>query len=501
MRGPDDGQEGGAADADPPGGSLEGGAGVLDDAFVDARPVTHAGAQAVGSPAAATPIAGQELTLEPEEPSPEVARTLRLSFLEGGLVQVFINWTMGSVLIGYLLELGATPLHIALVGSVGFLAQMASPVAAWVAELAGQRRVLNASLATAGRLCWLVAVFLPQLPVPDAARPTVFVALVFVAGVFNAAASTTWTAWMGDVVPADRRGTFFGRRSGVMGVVGMAANLAGGAFLDRVAPPLSFQLVLLVAVVCALAGAVLILFHHDPPVEKRRLPFGTVLLAPLQDDGFRRFLRFAVYWQFVVMLSNPFTTAYFLESLGMSFTQVAVYTSITAAASLFTSSRWGRIADRVGNKSMLGIGTFLHGALLPTNWILAGLYGDLTFVWIAALSDAVAFGAVGLALFNLALVTAPKVGRVSFIASYSVITGLAGFAGGSLSGPLLGVFQSLDYTVPGWNGFHTLFAVSGIGRMFAWVLLRGVNEPNAWRTRDVLRRARAVWKGSALPWR
>jgi hypothetical protein len=37
--------------------------------------------------------------------------------------------------------------------------------------------------------------------------------------------------------------------------------------------------------------------------------------------------------------------------------------------------------------------------------------------------------------------------------------------------------------------------------MFAWVLLRGVSEPNAWRTRDVLRRAGTVWKGSALPWR
>ncbi|HEX6938875.1 MAG TPA: MFS transporter, partial [Longimicrobiales bacterium] len=313
-------------------GPEEGQPGVRDDAFVDARPVTHAGAATTGAPTATGRLVGLEPRLEPGEPPPEVRRTLRLSFFEGGLVQVFINWTMGSVLIGYLLALGATPLHIALVGSVGFLAQMSSPVAAWVAELVGRRRVLNAALATAGRASWLVAVLLPQLPVPDGARPTILVGLVFVAGVFNAAAATTWTAWMGDVVPEDRRGTFFGRRNGIMGVVGMAANLGGGAFLDRLAPPLSFQVVLAVAVACGLAGAALILLHHDPAVEGRRLPFGTVLLAPLQNDDFRRFLRFAVYWQFVVMLSNPFTTAYFLESLEMSFTQVAVYTSLTAAA-------------------------------------------------------------------------------------------------------------------------------------------------------------------------
>ena len=40
---------------------------------------------------------------------PEVRRTMRLSLVEGGLVQVFLNWTSGSVIIGYLLSLGAAP--------------------------------------------------------------------------------------------------------------------------------------------------------------------------------------------------------------------------------------------------------------------------------------------------------------------------------------------------------------------------------------------------------
>ena len=53
---------------------------------------------------------------------------MRLSLIEGGLVQVFLNWTSGSVIIGYLLSLGASPTHIALVGSVPFLAQVASPL-------------------------------------------------------------------------------------------------------------------------------------------------------------------------------------------------------------------------------------------------------------------------------------------------------------------------------------------------------------------------------------
>src|SRR5690606_34525316 len=96
-----------------------------------------------------------------EPPRPEVARTMRLSLFEGGLVQVFLNWTSGSVIIGYLLSLGASPTHIALVGSVPFLAQVASPLGAWAAETLGQRKLLSLGIAVASRVLWLFAAFLP----------------------------------------------------------------------------------------------------------------------------------------------------------------------------------------------------------------------------------------------------------------------------------------------------------------------------------------------------
>jgi len=42
---------------------------------------------------------------------------------------------------------------------------------------------------------------------------------------------------MGDVVPWKERGRYFGLRTGVLGIVGTAANLAAGAWLDRVQAP------------------------------------------------------------------------------------------------------------------------------------------------------------------------------------------------------------------------------------------------------------------------
>lgn len=414
-----------------------------------------------------------------------VRRTMRLSIVEGGLMQVFLNWTTGSVLVGYLLALGATPLHIGLVGSVPLLSQLASPFGAWAAEVLGQRRLVATLLGVIGRLSWLLAVFLPQLGVPAALQPSVIVVLVLFASAFQSATGTIWTAWMGDVVPDDRRGRYFGMRTGVLGVVGMAANLAAGAFLDRVAAPLSFQVVLGVAILSSLAAAVLYLFHYDPPTEKHPVRFGHVVLTPLKHPNFRRFLIFAALWQFAVMLGATFVIPYFLEELGMSFTQVAVWSSAAAVTALATTILWGRVADRVGNKAVVAIGTFLAGFLLPSNWILAGLTGRLEFIWFSAVCDAVAWGAIGPAVFNLALVTSPRSGRVTYIALYSVASGAAGFVGGALSGPLLQWFTSIDW--PGaWSGYHTLFALTGVGRMLGWVWLRPVKEERAWRTRDVV---------------
>ncbi|HZJ10494.1 MAG TPA: MFS transporter [Trueperaceae bacterium] len=428
---------------------------------------------------------------------------MRLSMVEGGLVQVLLNWTSGAVLVGYLLTLGATSTHIALVGSVPFLAQVASPFGAWAAEVLGRRRALAATLAAVGRASWVLAALLPELAVPDALRPTLLVMLVFIASAFQSATATVWTAWMGDVVPEARRGRYFGTRTGVLGVIGMVANLGAGAFLDRVAAPLSFQVVIGVAVVSSFVAILLLLLHFDPPTVPRRLQLREVFKEPIADKNFRRFLGFSIYWQFTVMLGAPFVMPYFLERLSMSFTQVALWTSIAATTALATTILWGRVADRVGNKGVLAIGTFLAGALLPSNWILAGLTGNLGFIWVSAAFDAIAWGAIGPAIFNLALVSAPRSGRVIFIAQYSLVSGVAGFVGGVLSGPLLLFLSGLDYRwLPaGWSGYHSLFAISGIGRMLAWAWLRRVKEANAWRTRDLLRSVRSAWRSLGLMWR
>jgi len=433
-----------------------------------------------------------------------IRRTMRLSVVEGSFTQVFLNWTSGSVLIGYMLHFGATPFQIGLVSSVPLLAQAASPFAAWLAGLAGRRKALTALLATLGRGLWVLAAFLPQLPIAPEAQAGFLVLLVALSSLFQASAGTLWVSWMGDVVPDRERGRYFGLRTGIVGIVGMIANLAAGWFLDRVGVPLNFQVVIGVSVLLAGIGIYLYLFHYEPPVTSPRLSLSDTLLKPWQVPNFKRFLLFAIYWHLSVFIAAPFVIPYFLDQLHMTFTQVAIWSAIALTTALITTVQWGRVADRVGHKAVLTIGTLLVGSSLPICWILAGITGNLNFIWASAVFDALGWGAAGPAFFNLALTSSPRENRAAFIAMLSLANGLAGFVAGTLSGPLLTLFLPLGFTVGGvqWTGYHSLFVLSGVLRMLAWLPLRPVEEANAWRIRDVLKAPLYfAYRALGFPWR
>jgi len=475
----------------------------IDPAELPSAALSDGVATAGAPPAEVPPGSVVSADWLPPDVLAQVRRTMRLSIVEGSLSQVFLNWTSGAVLIGYMLHVGARPAEIALVGAVPLLAQMASPGAAYLAAVLGRRKLLTVLMALVSRLSWLLAAALPALPVPPELRPAFLVGLVLVASFFLASNGTLWTAWMGDVVPERERGRYFGFRTGVTGVIGMLANLLAGWWLDRVAAPLSFQVVLVVAVGTALIGVWLYTRQYDPPTVRERLRLRDIVAVPLRDPGFRRYLAFAVYWTFVIFLAAPFVFPYFLDELRLTFTQVAIWSTIAATTSMATTVLWGRVADRVGNKAVLAIGTFVAGVGLPGTWIAAGASGWVGFIWISAVLDAIAWGAIGPAIFNLALVSAPRQNRVVFIAMSSLATGVAGFAGGALSGPLLIAFQAANASLggAGWVAYAWLFTLSGVLRAMAWVLLRRVPEANAWKTRDLLRSMRTGWKGAGFPWR
>ena len=444
---------------------------------------------------------GPLLPAAPGDRERRVRNTLWVSVVEGAFTTVFLNWTMGAVLTGYLIYLGAGPLGLAAAASLPLLMQVANPLLAWLAN--GQRHRLGfiATTATLGRGVWLLAVILPMLALPPPWPPIIMLVLLGLSGLFQTACGLSWVGLMADVVPEEMRGSYFGWRNAICGVVGMLAGLSAGWYLDRMPAPASFQMVLLVGLLFAAVGIALVFQYHEPKHNAVRLSLGETLRVPLRDPNFRRFMVFVMYWNASVMLAAPFVIPYFFNHLQMTFTQVAVWAGIAALCGLVLGPFWGRVADRVGHKTVLIITTFLAGSLHPLCWMMA-TPGFLWFIWFSGFIDALSWGGINTAMFNLTLASAPPRHRVAYIAVLGMASGLAGCVAGLLSGPLLAWLLHGSWSVGSftWTGYHSLFLLAGLLRTQAWRLLRPVHET---RSRPATELLRDIWTRTLerLPWR
>lgn len=456
-----------------------------------------------GEPVETGPLARSpaEIAVDEEPIAPEVARTMRVSIHEGCATMVFLNWTAGSVLAGYLLYHGASAFQVGMAASIPLLAQAIAPFAAWIQGVFPRRRLLTTLLSGIGRGLWIVPPLLPVFLIPGNVAVPMILFVVGVSSTMLAAAGAIWSAWMGEIVPASRRGRYFGLRGGIHAVVGMGASLFAGWMLDTVPAPLNFQILFVVAVVFAAVGVYLYTKHHEPANPIIRLPFHQIFTAPIRDLNFRRFLLFAIYWQIAVFIAAPYVYPYFISHLQLTFTQIAVWQAIAIGLILFTGPFWGKMADRYGNKPILTISTIMAGSILPASWMLARP-GEVGMIWFSGVLDALCWGAITPALFNLALATASAEKRLAYLSIFSLAVGLAGFAGGVIGGYLMLAFASLEFTLFGfeWTRYHWVFLVAMAARVQAFRFLRPLVETNAWRTRDVWRMFMR-WRLAGFFWR
>lgn len=434
------------------------------------------------------------------EPNSRVRRTLWLSILDGGVVTVYLNWTSGAVLTGYLLALGAGPILLATAASIPQLMQVANPALAWLASRQKSRRRHLIRMATISRCLWLIAVFIPFLPVTPGWWPILLVSVIGLSSLFQVAGGLAWIPMIADVVPDQLRGRYFGLRNGVCGIVGMLAGLAAGRYLDHMPSPAGFQMVILIAVIFGLFSIFLYPHHYERTGKKLFLSLREGVLFPLRDKNFRRFILFSAYWNATVMLASPFVIPYFFRHLNMTFTQVAVWAGIASVCGLFIGPLWGKVADRTGHKTVLMITTFLAGSVHPLCWMIAAP-GFLWFVWLSGLMDALSWGGINTAMFNLTLISAPHRHRTAYLAVLGMTSGLSGCVAGLISGPLLHLLLEHHWNFGGftWTGYHSLFLIAAILRMQAWRFLKPLHEEGAKPAgefiRDSVARLQAMMRG------
>src|SRR5262249_55576724 len=150
----------------------------------------------------------------------------------------------------------------------------------------------------------------------------ILVVVAAAAALLGVLGNNAWVAWMAELVPAQVRCRYFGRRIALYTMGTSVASLVAGAILDVAGARglTNYALSFLAAVACLVGAAstVLLVRQHDPAPNANHTPLNfKVALRPFSENGPRRVLAFQIVWNAAIGLSSVFLTLHMLKNLGM----------------------------------------------------------------------------------------------------------------------------------------------------------------------------------------
>lgn len=396
----------------------------------------------------------------------------------------------GVILTAFALHVGASNQVIGALAAVVFWGQLLQGAAAVLIEKLRMRK----PIAVAGSLVLaLVAALMSALAffAVTGGAPFVLVAFVAFYAAAGAFAGCAWNGWVRDIVPGERRGRFFGRRSSLSKAVALTTGLLAAWALDQVPEGTSGRSAAfagLFAIACAgqLLSATWLARTPEPmmppPTEapQRLIP---MLRRVWADAKFRRWIRFLASWQFAINLAQPFVTVFYLRQLGLPMELVMALSFVTQFANMLTLGRWGQLADRLKDKSVLNIAAptlilCIAGLVFASEIESRALLG----VYLVALHlvAGTASAGVTLASGNMIMKISPRGGSEAYFAANALISSMAaGLA------PLLGGFGAdffatrefaivLEWAGPHYRGDFVRFSIHAWDFYFLLSALAGL---------------------------
>lgn len=398
---------------------------------------------------------------------PNVERSLRHSIRDGIAFSVMTGGGE-SYFSAFALYLKATTAEVGILSTLPVLAgSFAQLLSVFLGERLGNRKALIVGGALLQTAIWIPLVVLPLL----FPRYSLAVLLLCLIAYYAAGNLVTpqWTSLMGDLVPEQRRGRYFGRRSRLASITGFLALAGAGLSLHLFSgsgfPASGFFVVFGVAALARAISAYHLTFMHEPTVADG-VPDTGRFARP--GASFARFSLFYGLMQFGVGIGGPFFNVYMLRDLELSYLAFMALLAVAVLAQFLTLGIWGRLSDAFGNRLLLRI-TGAVVPLVPVVWLFGT---DFRYLLGVQVLSGVVWGGFTLAAGNFVYELVPEQRRATWIASHNIAANI-GLFGGAVLGGWLATVPNL----PGPGGLLSVFLLSGLVRLtVAAALLPRVGE-------------------------
>lgn len=283
----------------------------------------------------------------------ETARALRAFIYTSGALGAFAQMVglQMAVFVGFALWLGASESNIAhfmAIGSLSSLAQLLSS-----SLLVSRIKRKKAFVVWTGCLFVLLrfsVVLIPLFVAPSLRIPTIALLVGVGLGCWHLGGPIN-TGWQAQIIPEDVRTRFIGRQTVANLAVGIAASYAAGWFLDLFTDAEKYTGFLTIFAAAGLIGLYGFLnLTRVPFVHTAEENLRGNLFAPFRDRRFRRLLLFFWSWNFAWSLASSFYNVFMLKTLLISYSTVAIFSSLSMAAMVVGSKVLGGLVDRYGSR-------------------------------------------------------------------------------------------------------------------------------------------------------
>jgi MFS family permease len=407
-------------------------------------------------------------------PPRAVRWAMRTGLAEGIMAQLWLSFAYGTVITGLALLLGAGSFELGVMGALPVIGSLVQVPAALLIEHYRNRRKM-AIIGSLGRLLWLVPALVIFLPIPTGMKLTAFLLAIVTGQLMLGIANNAWLDWMTDLIPAEVRGRYFGTRMMLMNAVALVVGLGGASLVDwSKRSGLEAWAYALLLTLAAFGGglASFLLTKQPEPSIQHPATCGArdLLLMPLRHVDFRKFAGTFVIFQFGLGLGAPFFIAYALEVLGYPLRVVALLDATIAVFGMLAQTQWGKLADKFGQRQVLRI-CMLLVVPLPLFWLAA----SPERIWPLFIGNAlggIAWSGMGMAQINRLMEQAPCEGRCSYMATFSVATGVPFMLAALGAGTLMSMIGLANVTLLGltFHPYLAFFVASGACRLAALVV-------------------------------
>ncbi|MEK6973762.1 MAG: MFS transporter [Nanoarchaeota archaeon] len=395
----------------------------------------------------------------------KIKKSLKYSTISGSCYGV-TDGTANSYVSPFAIAMNASNNEVAMLSSIpnliGPLSQLGT-VKAMESFRSRKKIIMTSALIQSFALIPIMAI--PFFFLKDGALSLIVLFSLY--AVFGSFLGPAWTSWMGDLVPENVRGRYFGNRAKIIGLVTLVAMLLASFLLDKFPKKevfYGFLILFSIAIIARLFSVYFVSRMYEPVLKiKKNLQFSFIEF--IKKAPFNNFGKFSIYValiNFAVYVSGPFFAVYILKDLSFSYVQYTIINIISGVATLIGLPLWGKFADKYGNITMLKICGFLI-PFVPLLWIFSPSFYYLIFVQIYA---GLVWSGFNLAAANF-IFDATTVQRRATCDSYNTLLGGMGV----FIGALIGGFLATNLKISFMNIFLFIFVISTALRLLVSLLM------------------------------